>query len=74
MQSVMLSIGGWIIFVCITEVLMWRLYKKRALNLNFPERYGTLFHFFTLKRVRLLVCVHTILLSVFVAAFHIWLW
>ena len=61
--------------IAITEVLLWMLFRMKALPISFPhETDNSSLRFFTFGRLRLLIIAHTLCLMIVIAIIYLSLW
>lgn len=73
-MDVLLPLLGWCVFILAMEGILWILFRRRFTQICFSHESRTIFHFFTLWRLRLLITIHTILLLLSVSLAILLLW
>ena len=67
-----LAIGA---IILVTEFAMWRLFLRKMAGIDFPHEFDrSYFRFFTMLRMRIVVILHTLVLSVFCTLILLWQW
>jgi len=75
MPSIFIAIGCWIILILLAESIMWALFKRKFAQICLPtEADKTIFHFFTVGRMRIVALLHTLVLIVAIIFGHLLLW
>ena len=76
MSSLFIAIGSWILLIVILEWLMWTLFRRKFAQISLPTSFNdrTIFHLFTLGRMRIFALLHTLLLMAAVVVSHLFLW
>lgn len=75
MSSLFIAIGAWVLITLLLEWSMWKLFRRKFTQICLPTGSGqSLFHFFTIGRMRILAILHTILLLALIIIGHILLW
>jgi hypothetical protein len=61
--------------IAVAEFLFWRLFRRKIEGLLFPhELDASIFHFFTLPRMKLVAVAHTLFLIVTISLLLLFLW
>jgi hypothetical protein len=73
MSPFLIAIGSWIILILLLEGIMWKLFKYKFCQIC-VESDATIFHFFTMGRMRLIILLHMLSLIAIVIVSHFLLW
>ena len=73
-MDALLPLLGWCVFILAVEGVLWILFRRRFTQICFAHEDHTIFHFFTLWRLRLLIFIHTLFLLLCVIFGILLLW
>jgi len=73
-MAVLLPILGWCVCILCLEGILWILFSRRFSQICLPSAGHTIFHIFTMWRMRIAILLHTVFLLIFVLVSHLLLW
>lgn len=73
-MDALLPILGWCALILCSEGILWALFSHRFSQICLPSRGHTIFHLFTMWRMRIAILLHTVFLLAFVLVSHLLLW
>jgi hypothetical protein len=76
MSSLLIAIGSWVLLIVVLEWIMWVLFRRKFAQISLPNgaHDRTMFHLFTIGRMRIFALFHTLLLIAAVVLSHLLLW
>jgi len=76
MDSLFIAIGSWTLLTVILEWLMWMLFRRKFAQICLPTSFNdrTIFHLFTIGRMRIFAVFHTLLMIAAIVVSHLLLW
>ncbi|MDD4628282.1 MAG: hypothetical protein PHE68_02705 [Candidatus Peribacteraceae bacterium] len=76
MPSLFIAIGSWVLLIVILEWFMWVLFRRKFTEISLPTAFSdrTIFHLFTIGRMRIFALLHTLLLIAVIVVSHLLLW
>jgi hypothetical protein len=75
MDNPLLPILSWSIIVCITDGMLWLIFRRKIAGVTFPhEADRSFFGFFTPLRVRIVCFLHALFMILVIAVLTLRLW
>lgn len=63
------------ILILITELTLWKIFRKKLAGLSFPSEIDESFHgYFSINKIRIFAIIHTIILLATTYLFYFLLW
>ncbi len=74
-MNLTIALTAMVLVTVLSEWILWSIFRRKALPLNFPRRYDqSYFRFFDFKRLRIVAILHTIVLFVILIVLLVFLW
>ncbi|MDD4287832.1 MAG: hypothetical protein PHO20_01550 [Candidatus Peribacteraceae bacterium] len=73
-MDVLFPILGWCALILCLEGILWVLFSRRFTQICLPSGDHTIFHIFTIWRLRVIILLHTVFLLASVIVSHLLLW
>lgn len=73
-MDVLVPILSWAAFILLFEGILWTLFRRKFTQICLPTGDRTIFHFFTLWRLCLVIALHTAFLLLTIIIGHLLLW
>lgn len=76
MSSLLIAIGSWVLLIVVLEWIMWMLFRRKFAQISLPSgaHDRTMFHLFTIGRMRIVALIHTLTLITVIVISHLLLW
>ena len=73
-MDALFPILGWCLFILLLEGILWTLFRRRFTQICLAPGDHSIFHFFTLLRLRFLIALHFVTLLICVTIGILLLW